>query len=583
MSKIQPGTGYTFSASSSGMNLNIEQPFDDQFFPYEPDLLDQLPAQLVEGPQESAPSSNPFECWIITVNGQRYLQIATGTASYSASNMPLIRDGAFTHIRQAWFNKVQICPDGMRTDYNDIWPSGDPDPYPAFSNTIMEGGGGFLLSDTEDPVTLYAFKWDVDAGVSPFSGSSVVNTGLPTLALIAQSNSTDDNKLKKDCGPSVYEQAMNIQPMTGYKNSDTELVGDWGHCHTTWLTPRKFGYNLKAIATVTPSGAGTFSCFISTEQNGVPLVCNTILRVILSGAPSGGDIIFSYDGIPSAIPFPATTTYSPFYDLGPGALALFTTLNAIPALTGNVQVSGKNGHYFVTFLNELQGTPINLLTADVTAVTHFEHTFEIVQYVTGNVDLTTPMQMGMTQLMNVKDLTEADDPYNQNKDGSPVWKNICNRQDVLDCTDFTGDVITEGVYTLNGAEDNNPDFTIVEGCTGPVCAHPFEVHSTSTESEWTVCEGTVNNIIPDNIGDVVTLSTDGYIWLEVTFTSPEPTAVDSILVDAGATVPADTSTAGYIAIAHIVGGSISQLVTGSLWSLRVQFGTDQPKYYFNRI
>ena len=31
MSKIQPGAGYTFSASSSGMNLNIEQPFDDQF------------------------------------------------------------------------------------------------------------------------------------------------------------------------------------------------------------------------------------------------------------------------------------------------------------------------------------------------------------------------------------------------------------------------------------------------------------------------------------------------------------------------------------------------------------------------
>lgn len=35
MSKIQPGTGYTFTSSSSGMNLNIERPYDDQFLPLE--------------------------------------------------------------------------------------------------------------------------------------------------------------------------------------------------------------------------------------------------------------------------------------------------------------------------------------------------------------------------------------------------------------------------------------------------------------------------------------------------------------------------------------------------------------------
>ena len=101
--------------------------------------------------------------------------------------------------------------------------------------------------------------------------------------------------------------------------------------------------------------------------------------------------------------------------------------------------------------------------------------------------------------------------------------------------------------------------------------------------EWAVSEGTVNNITPSNINDVIPLATDGYIWLEVTFTSPEPTTVDSILINSGATIPADTDSIGYIALAHIVSGQPSQLVTGSLWSLRVQFGTTTPRYYFNRI
>lgn len=101
--------------------------------------------------------------------------------------------------------------------------------------------------------------------------------------------------------------------------------------------------------------------------------------------------------------------------------------------------------------------------------------------------------------------------------------------------------------------------------------------------EWSVSEGTVNNILPDNINDVIPLATDGYVWLEVTFTSPEPTAVDSVLINAGDTIPDDTDSVGYIALAHIIGGESNQLVTGSLWSLRVQYGTTTPKYYFNRI
>ena len=539
-----------------------------------------LPAQLVTGGDTTFAS--PFQCFITQVNGERYLQIAIGAVSYSSSNMPAIFDGAFTHTKQAYFNKVQICPSGMRTNYSEMYPNPEFDPDPSFSNTMMEGGGGYKLSDTNDPIVLYAFKWDADDTLG--DGGQFLTSGLPTIAIFAQSNSTDIAKITKDCGPSIYEQTMNIQSMSGYKAEDTELAGDWGHCHTTWLNPRKAGYNYKAIATVVAK-SNTFACFVSVEQVGVPLVCNTIQLISLVGEPSGGSIIFSYGGIPSVVPFPVTTLYTPFAVIESNELALFECLNSIPELTGNVQVSRRGNSYFVTFVNALQGLPIDLLTANVSGVTHFQYSLEVIQYHTGNLDITTPMQMGMTQLMNEKDLTEADDPYNKNKDSDPAWKDIINKEDCLACKDFSGDVTTEGVYSLSGFTDNNPSFFIAGGCTpGDFCEHPFQVHKTGTDGEsatWTVCSGTVNNKEPSNKDDVLTIE-DGFIWLKCTASDTAGFPIE-VTIESGTAVPADTNTEAYILVANITAGESAQLLSGSVWGDRIKVGTNTATYYYAGI
>ena len=239
---IQPGNGYSFVSSGQGTSLNIDTPWTPPIgdaLVFAPQLASYLPEQLVYGTGEGARPS-PFECQIVSINGSRYLQIAVGAINYTTSLMPEIYYGNESRIMQAYANKVQICPNGMRTygDLYPVFPPGDP----TYSLTWwMEDGGGYQLYDSDSPLTLYAFKWDVAIGVSPFSGSSVVNTGLPTLALIADSNSTDQNKIAVDPSPSTYVQTMNVQKMTGYDAASTGLDADWGHGHTSWLNPRKLG------------------------------------------------------------------------------------------------------------------------------------------------------------------------------------------------------------------------------------------------------------------------------------------------------------------------------------------------------
>lgn len=543
-----------------------------------------LPAQLEEGPG-TVGNAAPFTCVITQVNGQRYLQIVTGSMTYSDSNMPVIYDGAYTHSKQAWFNKVQICPSGMRVNYNDIWPLPIPDPDPQFSNQIMEGGGGYMLPDANDSILLTAFKWDVIAPAPAPFNTGIINTGLPTLAIIAQSNTADFNKIDVDSGPSVYEQTMNVQAMTGYSADD--FADDWGYCHTTWLNPRKLGYRNQTIATVIPT-ANTFACFVSVDQVGVTNVCNTILRISLVGVASGGGIVFSYidpilGAVPSAIPFPVTDTYAPFYIESSNALALFTSLNAIPQLTGNVEVSGRNGTYFVTFINDLQGTSVAALTANISGVTAFTYNFEIIQYQVGAIDLTVPMQMGCTKLMNKEGITEADDPYNLNKGGSPAWKDIVNRADAINCTGFSGDVTTEGAYPMNGYTNQNPDFYTPDGCTGEICKHPFYVKTIKVGESvsYEVCSGTVNNTIPSNILDG--FAGTGFLYIEATVDGTGETYPGTVTIGLAGSIPTSTDSVAYIGIAQITEEGVNQLVSSSLWTERFKCGEEDAKYWWSNV
>ena len=602
---IQPGNGYNFVSSSQGTSLDIDKPWTPPIgdaLVFAPEFVlgnSNLPEQLVYGEGVGGRPS-PFECQIVSINGERFLQIGVGAIGYTAGPMPLIKAGAETRIMQAYANKVQICPSGTRT-YGDLYPI-YPDDDPSYSLTWwMEDGGGYQLADTNDPLTLYAFKWDVDVGVAPFSTSTVVNTGLPTLALIAASNSADTNKVAVDPGPSIYVQTMNVQKMTGYDSTSTGLAGDWGHCHTSWLNPVKLGYSYKAIATITAS-ANSFSMTGGQERPGIPLVQNQVQHISLVGKASGGSAYISCGAGTSTIPFPVTTFWDPVAPIYSDELTLANCLNSIPGITftidgepvtigftGNVEVSRTTeGSYYVTFCNELAGLNPPLLTFNTAGVTAYTYDFDITQYHTGNIDLTTPMQTGMVQLRNVPDEEEADDPYNVNFASS--WDGIVNKAECVACDGFSGDVSTSGMTNMTGATTIPVDYTIVGGCInepGPVTPdHPYKVNFVSTAGgldTFSIVTGATNNVTPSNIASTITVSSGVYdVWIKHPYLSPNFPDAGGFEWDMGTPVPADTDTEGYILIATVNGPTVTQIVTGSLWADRLKMGTQTAQYYFAR-
>jgi hypothetical protein len=599
---LQPGNGFNFVSSSQGTSLDIDKPWtppigDALVFALDLPLgASSLPEQLVYG-EGTGGIPSPFECQIVSINGQRFLQIGVGAIGYTAGPMPIIKSGADTRIMQAFANKVQICPSGTR-NYGDLYPI-YPYDDPSYSLTAwMEDGGGYELTDTNDPLTLYAFKWDVDVGVAPFSSSSVVNTGLPTLALIGASNSTDQNKIAVDPGPSIFVQTMNVQKMTGYDHASTGLPLDWGHCHTSWLNPRKLGYNYKAIATITAS-ANTFAMTGGEERPGIPLVQNQVQHISLIGKASGGVAYISCGASTSVTPFPVTTFWDPVAPIYSNELTLAECLNSIPPITftvdgepvvigftGNVEVSRTTeGSYYVTFCNELAGLNAPLLTFDTTGVTAFTYDFDITQYHTGNIDLTTPMQTGMVQLRNVPDEDEADDPYNVNLAAS--WDQIVNKAECVACTGFTGDVSTDGMFNLTGATAIPVDYDGGECINEPVVTnHPFKVTHVSTSggmSTYSIQSGTVNNVVPGNIGSSITVSTLAYdVWLKVPYLSPNFPDATGFEWDIGTPMPSDTDAEGYIKVAEVNGATVTQFVTGSLWADRLKMGTQTAQYFYAR-
>jgi len=598
---LQPGNGFNFVSSSQGTSLDIDKPWtppigDAMVFAPELVLGSSLPEQLVYG-DGTGGRPLPFQCQIVSINGRRFLQIGVGAIGYTAGPMPIIKSGADTRIMQAFANKVQICPSGTRNngELYPIYPYDDP----SYSLTWwMEDGGGYELWDVSGPLTLWAFKWDVDVGVAPFSSSSVVNTGLPTLALIGASNSADTNKVAVDPGPSIFVQTMNVQKMTGYDHASTGLPLDWGHCHTSWLNPRKLGYSYKAIATVSPS-ANSFTMTGGEERPGIPLVQNQVQHISLIGKASGGTALISCGASTSVIPFPVTTFWDPIAPVYSDELTLANCLNSIPGITftvgdepitigftGNVEVSRTTeGSYYVTFCNELAGLNVPLLTFNTAGVTAYTYDFVITQFHTGNIDLTTPMQTGMVQLRNVPNEDEADDPYNVNFAAS--WDQIVNKAECVACTGFTGDVTTDGMFNMTGATAIPVDYDGGECINEPAASHPYQVvfdSSAGGSDTYSIVTGTTNNITPGNIASTITVATGAYdVFIRHPYLSPNFPDTTNFEWDIDTTIPADTDTDGYILIATVNGSTVTQIVTGSLWADRLKLGTTTAQYFFARV
>ena len=162
----------------------------------------------------------------------------------------------------------------------------------------------------------------------------------------------------------------------------------------------------------------------------------------------------------------------------------------------------------------------------------------------------------------------------------------------------SGDYVAQAIHIANVTQPTTADVWVVEQVVqgtitfpayAPDVCTPFKVRKKSSadgSTDYEICEGMVNNIIPSNIADPVTVG-DGeevFIWVAIGVldgtppTFPDP---DNVTIDSGADIPDDTDEMGYIGIAHIqTDGTVSQLISGSVWASRIKIGDDTAIYYY---
>lgn len=520
-------------------------------------LPPQLPANAI-----FKDSLKPFECRIDNEGGEQILKVGNGSISYTKSNMPYVGIGAWVNKFQAKYTGAQVVPSGWRTDDD--------------SGYKIQGDGSWYLC---------AFYWDAVEGTG-FTLPTPLKSGYPILAIVNRFG-TDIEKIYAETGPGLYTNTMNIQRMSGYTSADTEEPWDWGHCHTTYFNPMKFGFDFKIIASIDAISSSQSQAQIFKYQSATDYQ-NEIQNIYFPVLPKDGFVIFTYDGVPSLPFYPAP--WSGAND----ATNLFHSLQAIPALRGNIAVtrtSEKN--FYVTFINNLQAVEVPMLVANNTGLQSFDYEYVIEQHHIGNLVLDASPKFDGTQIMNKPNVTSAEDPYVVQSNNTPAFDKIINREDVMACDGLSGDNdFTVGTYVSPLVDNDFPrvvtthqwTYGEANGCDGDTCEHPFQVHKNGTSGEsatWTVCAGTVNNKEPSNKDDVLTLQ-DGFIWIKCTASNTAAFPI-AVTIESGTAVPADTDTAAYIVVASITAGEKSQLLSGSVWGDRIKVGTNTATYYYAGI
>jgi hypothetical protein len=227
---IQPGVGYTFTSSSLGTNMNIEQPWSEWD---SSSVIDRTYQQ--------------FQLRSVRVGTTNKLQLAKGTVAFTQSNMPRVRLGGHYDQRQTWISKVAVYGSGVsRTagaaPASDIW---------------MEAGGYYNIT-TAGTYYVTVSKFDINQS-NDDTESALLNAEAPWVSIFPAGDAIE-SAIFSETGPSEYVNKTNVQKMVGYDAMSTGLSGDWGNCHTTWFNPVKWGYSVKLIATVTatanPVGGG---------------------------------------------------------------------------------------------------------------------------------------------------------------------------------------------------------------------------------------------------------------------------------------------------------------------------------------
>jgi hypothetical protein len=214
---IQPGVGYTFTASSQGSNLSIQKPWA----PWANYPVGDLPVQQ-------------FQVSSIRVGEANKLQIAKGTVTFTQSNMPRVRLGGHYDKRQAWISKVAVYGAGVTVT------AGEGE------SPFMDSGGYYDIAAGTYYITIS--KFDINQS-NDDTESNLLNAETPWVSIFPAGDGIE-SAIFSETGPSLYVNKTNVQKMSGYDAESTGLSGDWGNCHTTWFNPVKWGYDVKLIAIV---------------------------------------------------------------------------------------------------------------------------------------------------------------------------------------------------------------------------------------------------------------------------------------------------------------------------------------------
>jgi hypothetical protein len=220
---IQPGSGYTFSASSLGENLNILQPWSEW-----------------DSSVSISKIVQQYELSAKRVGFVDKLQLANGTVCFTQSNMPRVRQGGHYDQRQGYITKSAVFGAGVSVT-------------PGTGSSVWMEDGGYYNIVNAGTYYVTISKFDITATFDD-TDSTLLNEEAPFVSIFKASDPLQA-KLIFETGPSEYVNFTNVQKMKGYDAESTGLSGDWGNCHTSWFNPVKWGYSVKLIGIVTATAS----------------------------------------------------------------------------------------------------------------------------------------------------------------------------------------------------------------------------------------------------------------------------------------------------------------------------------------
>jgi hypothetical protein len=282
-------------------------------------------------------------------------------------------------------------------------------------------------------------------------------------------------------------------------------------------------------------------------------------------------------------------------------------------------LSGDWGNCHTTWFNPVKWGYSVKLIATVTATANpvgGGMVFAIDQHIVGPIDLQIPVLFIGTTLCNQDDLTETNDPYNQNKDSTPPWSFIVNADTLTALNTITpanDDWFQEFVGPADWTSTNYIGLTAGscaaqddEACLFPFQFHPFVVASgESFLFRANVCAGMANNLVPlDEPGSGTLLPAtidflttgDTFIYLRMgteAYASDNPVFPVTDVTDEyyptivqSPTALTDTDEYCYIlmGMARNVGDpdtfTVDQTISGSVWAERLKIGNNVARYYW---